>query len=143
MVSIIICILFTLRSHVGIFGWDWGVPLFYSVQSRTQVHGSSALFNNGFHSRPEISIHLMSWWKRGWRRHAHFVPKVMNHFSTIPLVRTSHMTLPWRKWQSTPALLPGKSHGWRSLIGYSPWGRKESDTTERLHFHFQAQFTAS
>ena len=29
-----------------------------------------------------------------------------------------------------------KSHGWRSLVGYSPWGRKESDTTERLHFHF-------
>ena len=41
-----------------------------------------------------------------------------------------------RKWQSTPALLPGKSHGWRSLIGYSPWGCKESDTTELLHFHF-------
>ena len=39
-----------------------------------------------------------------------------------------------RKWQSTPALSPGKSHGQRSLIGYSPWGRKESDTTERLHF---------
>ena len=35
-----------------------------------------------------------------------------------------------------PALLPGKSHGRRSLIGYSPWGRKESDMTERLHFHF-------
>ena len=33
-------------------------------------------------------------------------------------------------------LLPGKSHGWRSLVGYSPWGRTESDTTERLHFHF-------
>ena len=32
-----------------------------------------------------------------------------------------------------PALLPGKSHGRRSLIGYSPWGRKKSDTTERLH----------
>ena len=40
----------------------------------------------------------------------------------------------WREWQSIPALLPGKSHGWRSLIGYSPWGRKESDTTEQLHF---------
>ena len=38
-----------------------------------------------------------------------------------------------RKWQSTPVLLPGKSHGQRSLIGYSPWGHKESDTTERLH----------
>ena len=36
----------------------------------------------------------------------------------------------------TPALLPGKSHGRRSLEGCSPWGREESDTTERLHFHF-------
>ena len=36
----------------------------------------------------------------------------------------------------TPVLLPGKSHGWRSLVGCSPWGRKESDTTEQLHFHF-------
>ena len=43
--------------------------------------------------------------------------------------------IPWRrKWQSTPVLLPGESHGGRSLVGYSPWGRKESDTTERLHF---------
>ena len=41
-----------------------------------------------------------------------------------------------RKWQPTPVLLPGKSHGQRSLIGYSPWGRKESDMTEQLHFHF-------
>ena len=31
---------------------------------------------------------------------------------------------------------PGKSHGWRSLVGCSPWGREESDTTERLPFHF-------
>ena len=37
-----------------------------------------------------------------------------------------------RKWQSTPALLPGKSHGQRSLIGYSLWGHKESDRTEQL-----------
>ena len=41
-----------------------------------------------------------------------------------------------RQWQPTPVLLPGKSHGWRSLVGCSPWGRWESDTTERLHFHF-------
>ena len=45
--------------------------------------------------------------------------------------------IPWRgKWQSTPVLLPGKSHG-QSLVGYGLWGHKESDTTERLHFHFQ------
>ena len=39
-------------------------------------------------------------------------------------------------WHPTPVLLPGKSHGRRSLVGCSPWGRKESGTTERLHFHF-------
>ena len=40
--------------------------------------------------------------------------------------------VPWRrKWQVTPVLLPGKSHGQRSLVGYSLWGRKESDTTEQ------------
>ena len=45
--------------------------------------------------------------------------------------------IPWRrKWQPTPVFLPGESHGQRNLAGYSPWGRKESDTTERLHFHF-------
>ena len=36
----------------------------------------------------------------------------------------------------TPVLLPGQSRGWRSLVGCSPWGRWESDTPERLHFHF-------
>ena len=41
-----------------------------------------------------------------------------------------------RQWQPTPALLPRKSHGQRSLVGCSPWGGKELDTTERLHFHF-------
>ena len=37
-----------------------------------------------------------------------------------------------RQWHPTPVILPGKSHGWRSLVGCSPWGRKESDTTEWL-----------
>ena len=38
---------------------------------------------------------------------------------------------PWkRKWKPTPLFLPGKSHGQRSLVGYSPWGLKVSDTTE-------------
>ena len=41
-----------------------------------------------------------------------------------------------RQWQPTPVLLPGKSHGWRSLVGCNLWGREESDTTKRLHFHF-------
>ena len=45
----------------------------------------------------------------------------------------------WRRqWHPTPVLLPGNSHRWRSLVGCSPWGREESDTTEWLHFHFHA-----
>ena len=41
-----------------------------------------------------------------------------------------------RRWHPTPVLLPGKSHGRRSLVGCSPWGHEESDTTEWLPFHF-------
>ena len=39
-------------------------------------------------------------------------------------------------WQSIPVLLPGKFHGWRSLVGCNPWSHKELDTTEWLPFHF-------
>ena len=53
--------------------------------------------------------------------------------------------IPWRrKWQPTPVFLPGEFHGQRSLAGYSPWGHKESDTTEPLsmqthtHSHWKA-----
>ena len=43
---------------------------------------------------------------------------------------------PWRRaWQLTPVFLPGEFQGQRSLAGYSPWGRKELDTTEQLHHH--------
>ena len=52
--------------------------------------------------------------------------------------------IPWRKkWQPTSVLLPGKSHGWRSLAGYNPWGCKELDMTEQLHFcfHFRLVIT--
>ena len=48
------------------------------------------------------------------------------------------MLIQRRQWHPTPVLLPGKSHGWRSLVGRSPCGRKESDKTQRLHFHFPA-----
>ena len=46
-----------------------------------------------------------------------------------------------RQWQSTPVLMSGKSHGWRSLVGYSPWCREESDTTEWHHSHFSLSCT--
>ena len=45
-----------------------------------------------------------------------------------------------RQWHPTPVLLPGKSHGRRSLVGCSPWAPSESDTTEHLHCHFSVSF---
>ena len=56
---------------------------------------------------------------------------------TLGLERLLHLTASLRRqWQPTPVLLPEKSHGRRSLVGCSPWGRWGSDKTERLHFHF-------
>ena len=51
----------------------------------------------------------------------------------IILILTTNLGHGRRKWQPSPAFLPGKYHGQRNLVGYSPWGHKESNTTERLH----------
>ena len=48
-----------------------------------------------------------------------------------------------RKWQPTPVFLPGKSHGWRSLVGYSPWGPKEPDTTEHSHTSYSPMLASA
>ena len=52
-----------------------------------------------------------------------------------------YTSLQRRQWHPTPVLVPGKSHGWGSLVGCSPWGREESDTTERLHLDFSFSCT--
>ena len=70
-----------------------------------------------------------------------FLLHVLGSFFKLPRSKAESKVFlkPWRrKWQPTPVLLPGESHGGRSLVGYSPWGCKELDTTERLHFHFQS-----
>ena len=60
---------------------------------------------------------------------------------TEPTVRHDRGLLLWRRqWHPTPVLLPGKFHGRRSLVGCSPWGRKESDTAEQLLLHFTFRF---
>ena len=59
-------------------------------------------------------------------------------------VRTLGWEDPWRrKWQLTPVFLPGESHGGRSLVGYSPRGHKESDTTKLLHLLFLRHYSES
>ena len=67
------------------------------------------------------------------RLHLIWVFVIFVIFLTLCLVVVFSMF--WRrKWQPTPVFLSGRPPGRRSLVGYSPWGRKELDTTERLHF---------
>ena len=77
-----------------------------------------------------------------WRTTVHGSQRVRQDLRTehditfLRLIYEAYEDFRRRQWQPTPVLLPGKSHGWRSLVGCSPWGRQESDTTERLHFDF-------
>ena len=88
---------------------------------------SSFLFWNSLVSRPKHGLHRWCSVKKSacqcrWHRRCEFDP-----WARI---------IPWRwKWQPTPGFLPKKSHVQRSLAGYSPWGHKESDTTEHACMH--------
>ena len=77
-------------------------------------------------------IEVVNWWSADPIQHTDVCILVENVKSKFEWAANNT----WRrKWQPTP-LLPGKSHGRRSLVGCSSWGREESATTERLHFHF-------
>ena len=64
-----------------------------------------------------------------------WVSCITGGFFTVWATRKAHLDVR-RQWHPTLVLLPGKSHGQQSLVGCSPWGCEESDTTEQLHFHF-------
>ena len=64
------------------------------------------------------------------------VPMTSGHRRSEEVARTKRIWESLRQWHPTPVLLPGKSHGRRSLVGCSSWCHELSDTTERLHFHF-------
>ena len=83
----------------------------------------------------KILIHMrnkeLPWWLRWWRTYLQ---------CRRPGLDTWVRKMPWRRnWQPTPVFSPGKSHGQRSLVGYSPWGFKESDTTEWLTLSYKKQ----
>ena len=72
-----------------------------------------------------------------FQMYSHVIYNLYYTLNMLVIICCCLVTKLWRRqWQPTPVLLPGKSHGRRSLVGCSPWGREESDTTERLHFHF-------
>ena len=80
-----------------------------------------------------ILLHLVKLVKSSWRTVQRFLKKTKIELPYDPVRR--------RQWHPTPVLLPGKSHGRRSLVDYSPWGHWGSDTTEQLHFHFSLSCT--
>ena len=78
-------------------------------------------------------------------QHVIIIKLLMNYFTFFSLYKVFEIWCVFysysyvsrrRTWHPTPVLLPGESHGWRGLVGYSPWGLKESGTTEQLQFHF-------
>ena len=98
------------------------ISLVSGLESQDQV--PSSLYNHHYHHHYYLYILIIT---------ILLIPS----FSSSLLwnfLRLIHQ-IPWRrKWQPTPVFMPGKSRGLRSLVGYSPWGCKESDTTEQLHF---------
>ena len=84
-----------------------------------------------------VSCKQVHWNLASSRNHSQHVkpcsPELLKSFAYLAVVK-----LVWqrRQWHPTPILLPGKSHGRRSLVDCSPWGLEESNTTEQLHFHF-------
>ena len=113
--------------------------------------GPTLLRPHGLCSRPGSSVHgifqtrMLEWvaisfsrgfsWPRDWTWVACFAGRFFADWA-IKYLRCPAVHGQSRKWHPTPVLLPGKSHGQRGLVGCSPWGRKELDTTEWLHFHF-------
>ena len=73
-----------------------------------------------------------------WWAAVHGVAKSRTQLTSLSLFTFMH----WRrKWQPTPVFLLGEPQGWGRLVGCRLWGRTESDTTERLHFHFSLSCT--
>ena len=79
---------------------------------------------------------MLAPWKKSYDKLRQCIKKQRHHFADQSPYSQSYGFSRRRHWHPTPVLLPGKSHGWRSLVGCSPWDREESDTTERFHFDF-------
>ena len=100
--------------------------------SSTQAQGIHPVTLDWMHPKYHFLPHpvpVIGWAEADRKSSREFHPRVEDF-------EESHARKRRRRWHPTPALLPGRSHGQRSLVGCSPRGREESDTTERLHFHF-------
>ena len=93
-------------------------------------------FYNTFRGLRQLTVFLETNFTACRNNSISLVAQTVKRLSTMRETRVLSLGRedPWgRKWQSTPVLLPGKSHGQRSLVGYSPGGHRESDMTKQLH----------
>ena len=100
-------------------GGAWQAAVYGVAKSWTQLKRLSSSSSSTFLTKIRISITLY----------------LIKKFVRLDYTDNSNISQR-RQWYPTPVLLPGKSHGRRSLVGCSLWGREEWDTTERLHFPF-------
>ena len=106
----------------------------YSRETRVQSMGREDLLEKGMASH--FSILAPPPQEKGGSKKYLWTSLVVQRLKHLPAMWETWVgKIPWkRKWQPTPVFLHGKSHGQRSLVGYNPWGSKESDMTEWLHF---------
>ena len=118
----------------------WWAVVHGVANSRTQLSNFTFAFH--FHAlEKEMATHssVLAWRIPGTGEPGG-LPSMGSHrvrHNWSNLAATAAEGISWRRqWHPTPVFLPEKSHGWRRLLGCSPWGCEESDTTKRLHFHF-------
>ena len=123
--------MFSFKNEQLLCGFFEGCMLSFAQKTPMSVSACHSVAWEGMGRSDRYRIALLSDWARD-----PVSAKVLEPFLVEPA------GIEWRRqWHPAPVLLPEKSHGWRSLVGCSPWGRKESDRTERLHFHVSLSCT--
>ena len=118
--------LFQSCGHCWVFQICWHVECSTFTASSFRIWNSST----GIPSPPPLALFIVMLSK------AHLTSHSRMSGSRWVITPSWLSWLRRRQWQATPVLLPRKSHGWRRLVGCSPWGCYKSDAAERLHFHF-------
>ena len=117
--------------------WTVGSSVHEILQARILKRAAATPSSRGSFQPRESNLSL--WCLQHWQTGSLSLapPGKFSHLGlTLLLKKGLNVSRQRRQWHPTPVLLPGKSHGRRSLVGCSSWGLEESDTTERLHFHF-------
>ena len=110
-------VLYSSEAHLEPYQWDWG---------KTQP--SSLFWKENTNKTPRLwEMESAAWY---------FCTRKNSKSRKSLCLKPSSFSIGRGQWHPTPVLLPGESHGWRSLVGCSPRGHYELDATERLHFRF-------